>query len=191
MSQEYRKKTKRAQDTTPLMGDYPWAHYDIRENGTIHAYSTQADNASEAWFQGKTGAYRIVNNDGSVSSHSPGESRIEMESATFTVSENLDFHGGGHLTVKTKGGMEMQVSGEGNITIAGATGINLLDHCGIIVQGNATLSVKGNLNLNSEAGSININGKSGVNIGSSGGIKMQAASIAMQESGDGADGYVG
>ena len=187
-NEDDRKKGDRHQDKTPSMGKPPYVHTHVLQNGTTRYWSEQANNPSEAWFQGGTGAFEICDPDGSTSKFCPGESRIEHESLSVTISENSDTHVGGHMTIKSKGGLEMEVTGEGNITIAGATAINILDNAGIAVQGNATLSIKGTMSIDADA--VNIRSKGAMTLGSGGAMSIQAAGgIAMQPNGSGADGY--
>jgi hypothetical protein len=186
---ETRKPGNRSEANTTLFGDYPYAFYDVRESGTIHAWSENANNPAEAWFQGATGAYSIVNPDGSTTTHKPGESRVEKESITVTITENSDTHIGGHMTMKMKGGMEIEASGDGQVTIGGAAVINILGNGILNVQGNATVASKGTMNLNAAEG-MNIRAGGGMTIGATGAISLQAGGgIKMQENGDPGDGY--
>ncbi len=177
-----KREGDRHQDKAPEPAKAPFMHYEVRENGTVHAYSTEAGNRMEAWFQGGTGAFRIINNDGSMSEHFPGDSRVEYEGMTMTISNNLDQHIGGHLSVKTKGGAEVQITGDGQITIGGAALINILGDAGISVKGNAKIMSGGGMDLDA-AGSMNIKTGGGLNIGAAGGITVQGASVDINPGG--------
>lgn len=185
-------KKRKAQEDLPEFDpkeDSPFSHYDVRESGTIVGWSTMAGNPSEFWLHGGTGAFRIVNKDGSKSEFWPGETKQEFEGLSITTEHNYDLNTGGILTVKTKGGLEAQISGEGHITIGGATVINILDDSAISVKGNALVTASGTVTLNGD-GAMNLRSGGDFTIGSKGAINMQAGGgINLQPNGAGASGY--
>jgi len=184
-----KKEGDRHQEKAPEAANAPYMHYEVRENGSVYAYSTEATNRMEAWFQGGTGAFRVINNDGSKSESFPGDSRVEYEGMSVSITNNLDQHVGGHMTIKTKGGAEVEISGDGAITIGGAAMINILGDAGIAVKGNAKIMAAQQLDLDA-AGDLNIKAAGAMNLGSGGAINIQAGGgVKIQKAGSGTSGY--
>lgn len=163
--------------------------YDIKPNGSWAGWSRNANNS--AYMKSfPTGTFIAHNKDGEISFRGMGETRFELGGFTVSASDNVDVASGGMLTVKTVGGLEAQISGDGNITIGGATLINILGDAGIAVKGNATISAGGSASV--DAAGISLSSSAGIAIGAAGGISLQAGGgIKMQEGGAKVSGYMG
>jgi len=186
------KGSRNATDTTPIMGytkNDQHSNYKVLQNGITMAWSTHANTAQQYWHH-PAGSHVNWSKDGSLSMRAMGETRFEGHAMTLTTSENIDIASGGMLTVKTVGGLEAQISGEGQITIGGAATINILNDATIGVQGNATISAGGSASI--DAAGISLSSSAGIAIGAAGGISLQAGGgIKMQESGSKVSGYMG
>ena len=167
----------------------PYVKVEASPGGKIKGYCDHPDDTTE-YYSYPNGTSLVINKNGETSIRCVGETRMETHGFTLGVSDNVDVAAGGLLTVKTVGGLEAQISGDGNITIGGATLINILGDAGISVKGNATISAGGSASV--DAAGISLSSSAGIAIGAAGGISLQAGGgIKMQEGGAGTSGYMG
>lgn len=164
------------------------AHLNVYQNGMVVGASDAADNPV-FFAHHPSGSSLVVNKDGSSAIRMSGESRVETHGMTVTASENIDLAVGGHLTVKTVGGMEAQISGDGQITIAGATVVNMMGDAAVAVKGNCSLGVEGHASISAKGG-LNLRSGGDMTIGSKGGLNIQAGGgIRFQPKGSGKSGH--
>jgi len=189
---KYRERGARGpNEKTPILANKTNPHdaqLNITQSGMAWAYSNKADNPV-FYFQHPSGSSFVMNPDGSHGIRMVGEGRLEAHGMTITTSENIDLAIGGHITVKTVGGMEAQISGDGQITVAGATAVNLIGDAAIAVKGNCSMGVEGHASISAKGG-LNLRSGGDMTIGSKGGLNIQAGGgIRFQPKGAGKSGH--
>lgn len=166
-----KKRQTTRNDESSYDGEYPYVQ--VTETPAGHQWQVDNTPGSErVFFRHKKGTYIEISDDGSSVVFNVGDSKIYNKSGlTLTTDENGDIKIGGHGRLLVGGGLHGEVAGDSGLVIGGD----------LAIAGMGKVNVRGQSFYFGSDGSLNINVQGAINIKAGGDIKINGATIRLNE----------